>query len=82
MLDIKVLNQEVLKETLEMKDVILAVEKAYILKAQNRTELFPMVFHEFNLGVADMDIKSGHLKDEGIFGLKLVSWFGENKEKN
>ncbi len=82
MLDIKVLNQEVLKETLEMKDVILAVEKAYILKAQNRTELFPMVFHEFNPGVADMDIKSGHLKDESIFGLKLVSWFGENKEKN
>ncbi|MDM8534352.1 ornithine cyclodeaminase family protein [Clostridiaceae bacterium HSG29] len=82
MLDIKILNQEVLKETLEMKEVILAVEKAYTLKAQNRTELFPMVFHEFNPGVADMDIKSGHLKDEGIFGLKLVSWFGENKEKD
>jgi len=82
MLDVKVLNQEVLKETLEMKEVILAVEKAYTLKAQNRTELFPMVFHEFNPGVADMDIKSGHLKDEGIFGLKLVSWFGENKEKD
>jgi ornithine cyclodeaminase/alanine dehydrogenase len=29
-----------------------------------------------------MDIKSGWLKDVDIFGLKLVSWFGENKEKN
>lgn len=29
-----------------------------------------------------MDIKSGHLKGKAnVFGLKLVSWFGDNIEK-
>ncbi len=82
MFKVKVLNQQVLEEVLEMPMVIDAIEQVYTLKAQNQTELFPMVFHEFNPGVADMDIKSGHLKGANIFGLKLVSWFGENKDKN
>ncbi|BEP27992.1 hypothetical protein [Helicovermis profundi] len=82
MFKLKVLNHEVLKEVLEMKMVLKAIENVYVLKAERKTELFPMVFHEFNPGVSDMDIKSGLLKDVDIFGLKLVSWFGENKEKN
>ncbi len=40
-----------------------------------------MIFHEFEEGVADMDIKSGHLMGADIFGLKLVSWYGPNAEK-
>ncbi len=28
-----------------------------------------------------MDIKSGMLNEEDVFGLKLVSWFGENKNQ-
>lgn len=82
MFKVKVLNQAVLEEVLEMETVIEAIEQVYTLKAENKTTLFPMVFHEFNPGVADMDIKSGHLKGADIFGLKLVSWFGENKEKD
>lgn len=82
MFKVKVLNQSVLEEVLEMPMVIEAIEQVYTLKAQDQTSLFPMVFHEFNPGVADMDIKSGHLKGADIFGLKLVSWFGENKDKN
>jgi len=81
MFKVKVLNQEVLEEVLEMEMVIEAIEQVYTLKAENKTALFPMVFHEFNPGVADMDIKSGHLKGADIFGLKLVSWYGENKDK-
>ncbi|MFT5874445.1 MAG: alanine dehydrogenase [Clostridium sp.] len=82
MFKIKVLNQKVLTEVLDMKNVLDVIEEVYVLKSEGKTELFPMVFHEFNPGVADMDIKSGKLKDVDIFGLKLVSWFGENKEKN
>lgn len=81
MFNVKVLNQEVLENVLEMPMVIEAIEKVYTLKAENKTTLFPMVFHEFDPGVADMDIKSGHLKGADIFGLKLVSWYGENKDK-
>lgn len=81
MFKVKVLNQKVLEEILEMNSVIEGVEKVYKLKSENKTELFPMVFHEFEPGVADMDIKSGNMKGIDIFGLKLVSWFGENKKK-
>ena len=82
MFKMKVLNQEVLQEVLDMTTVINSIEQAYVLKAQEQTVLFPMVFHEFNPGVADMDIKSGHLKGVDIYGLKIVSWFGENKTKD
>ncbi|MCT4607488.1 MAG: ornithine cyclodeaminase family protein [Marinisporobacter sp.] len=81
MFKVKVLNQEVIKETLGMKEVIEAVEKVYTLKAEEKADVWPMIFHEFEPGVADMDIKSGYLKDADIYGLKLVSWYGENNKK-
>ncbi len=79
---IKIFNQETIEKVLDMKQVIETVERVYTLKSEGKTELFPMVFHEFERGVADMDIKSGHIKDADIFGLKLVSWYGENPKKN
>jgi len=82
MFKVKVLNHEIIEQILDMKQVIEAIEKVYTLKAEQRAEVFPMVFHEFERGVADMDIKSGHLKDANIFGLKLVSWYGENPKKD
>lgn len=82
MFKIKVLNHEVIEQILDMKQVIEGIEKVYTLKAEDRADVFPMVFHEFERGVADMDIKSGHLKDADIFGLKLVSWYGDNPKNN
>jgi alanine dehydrogenase len=82
MFKVRALNQGVLKEILDMKTVIEKVEEAYLLKEKFQAELFPMIFHEFEPGVADMDIKSGHINGVDIFGLKLVSWFGNNSEKN
>nr|WP_275950913.1 ornithine cyclodeaminase family protein [Cytobacillus citreus] len=76
------MNQEDVKQVLDMKNVISIVEEAYVLKEKKEASLFPMVFHEFERGKADMDIKSGHLTGANIFGLKLVSWFGENPSKN
>ncbi len=82
MFKIKVLNHEVIEEILDMKQVIEGIEKVYKLKAEKRAEVFPMVFHEFERGVADMDIKSGYLKEADIFGLKLVSWYGDNPQND
>lgn len=82
MFKVRVLNQENIKKVLDMGSVIDAVERVYVLKHQKKADVFPMVFHEFERGVADMDIKSGYLKEADIFGLKLVSWFGENGKKN
>ena len=82
MFKVKVLNQKDTEEVLDMKQVIQVVEQVYTLKADGNAALFPMVFHEFERGVADMDIKSGYLKGADIYGLKLVSWFGENSKQN
>jgi len=82
MFKVRVLNHEIIEEILDMKQVVEAIEQVYTLKAESKAEVFPMVFHEFERGVADMDIKSGHLKDADIFGLKLVSWYGENPKQN
>lgn len=81
MLPFRVVDQEHVEQLLDMKHVIQLVERSYTLKEQNEAALFPLVFHEFSPGVADMDIKSGHLTGAGIFGLKLVSWFGGNPAK-
>jgi len=81
MFPFRVLNRETVEEILDMASVIETVEKAYTLKATGEASLFPLVFHEFERGKADMDIKSGHLAGANIFGLKLVSWFGANSEK-
>lgn len=82
MFKMRVINQEICKQILDIKSVIEMVEDVYKFKEEKKAELFPMIFHEFERGVADMDIKSGHLDGANIFGLKLVSFFGENAKKN
>jgi len=79
MFNVRIMNQAVVETVLDMQQVITAVEQVYILKTQGKAATFPLVFHEFESGMADMDIKSGYLDD--IFGLKLVSWFGNNTAK-
>jgi len=82
MFDMIALSHEDTEKILDMETVIEKVEQAYTLKHDKTAALWPMIFHEFEPGVADMDIKSGHLSGAGIFGLKLVSWYGPNAEKN
>ena len=82
MFNVLALSHEDTVKILDMENVIEKVEMAYRLKHEKQALLFPMIFHEFERGVADMDIKSGHLTGAGIFGLKLVSWFDENSKKN
>jgi alanine dehydrogenase len=82
MFDIKILSKADTEKLLKMKDVINVVENVYKSKSEDKTCVFPLIFHEFEPGVADMDIKSGWLKEGNIFGLKLVSWFGENVKKD
>lgn len=81
MFPFRVINQETTEDVLDMASVIEVVEQAYQMKSSQQATLFPLIFHEFVEGRADMDIKSGHLPQADIFGLKLVSWFGDNDKK-
>ncbi len=82
MSQIRVLSEHDISKTLNLNIAIRGVEEAYRQKSSGAGCLFPMIFHEFEPHRADMDIKSGHLPQNGIYGLKLVSWFGANTEKN
>ena len=81
MSEIKILSAEQIESVFTLQDAVEAVEQAYVQKHTGGGQLWPMVFHEFEHGVADLDIKSGNLDAENVFGLKLVSWFGENPGK-
>lgn len=81
MLPFRIVDQAAIEAILEMNTVIEAVEQAYTLKADGQASLFPIVCHEFEPGKADMDMKSGHVTGAHVFGLKIVSWFGDNRAK-
>ena len=78
MFDIRILNQEQIKPIVSVKDAIEAVEQVYCLKAEGKTSIWPLVTYDFEVGVSDMDIKSGYIGGLNIFGMKSVSYFSKN----
>ncbi|MBF4691880.1 ornithine cyclodeaminase family protein [Fusibacter ferrireducens] len=82
MVEIKVLSKEAVSKILKMDQVIHVVESVYKAKSEGLTDVWPTVFYDFETNKADLDIKSGYLKNKQIFGHKTVTWFGANVEKN
>ena len=76
-----VLSAEEVSKVLTIEDAIAAVEEAYRQKATGKGVAWPMVYEQFESGVADMDIRSGELAGSGLFGLKLTAWFSQNPKK-
>lgn len=80
MIPVRILSDNDVKRILDIRSTVACVEKAYILKAAKQARLFPLIAEDLFCGCADMDIKSGMLNGENVFGLKLVTWFGDNKK--
>lgn len=81
MAQMMVLSAEDISKVLTIEDAISAVEEAYRQKATGKGVAWPMVYEQFEPGVADMDIRSGELAGSGLFGLKLTAWFSQNPKK-
>ncbi len=81
MYEIRVLHSEDLIRLLTMKDVIAAVETAYEQYSNKEAGLFPIIAHEFEQGMREMDIKSGFLSKTGLAGLKIVGYVADNPDK-
>lgn len=81
MYKIRVLHSEDLVRILTMKDVIAAVETAYEQYSNKEAGLFPVIAHEFEPGMREMDIKSGYLSGTGIAGLKVIGYVADNPDK-
>ncbi len=78
---IRIIGQEDIKKIFTVTAALRAVESAYAGKSAGTGSVWPMVFHEFDPGHADLDIKSGDLASAGVYGLKVVSWYDSNAEK-
>ena len=78
---IKILNEEDIKKIINLKMVINAVESAYMQKSNNKGNVWPLVFYEYEHNVFDLDIRSGNLNDSNAYGLKLIS-YNENNGNN
>ena len=74
-----VLNYDEVASVITPSLAVKAVEKAYVQSEDGSGSNWPMVFHDFETGKADLDIKSGDLAD--TYGLKVVSWMAANSEK-
>ena len=72
----RVLNRNDIMQVIEMAPTIQAVEGVYTMKSQGEAVAWPTVFHVFEEGERDMDIRSGYLPGEHIFGHKTIGFFG------
>ncbi len=74
----RILNAAQVASLVSMKEAIGCVERAYRLYSGGEAGLWPTIYHDFEPGKRDMDIKSGHLTGAGLFGLKAVAWVADN----
>lgn len=79
---IRIIGREDIKKVFTVTAALRAVESAYAGKSGGTGSVWPMVFHEFDPGHADLDIKSGDLASAGVYGMKVVSWYDSNAEKS
>ncbi len=80
MTSILVLNRNEIDSLLTLPEAIESVESAYIAKQNKTGTLFPFISHEFPSGLGEVDIKSGHLRINRVYGLKLISRFPANRD--
>lgn len=79
--DFRILSKSDVMSLLDMPSVIESNKEVYRQRARNQTSTWPTVFNVFEDNAADLDIKSGWLKESHVFGHKTVSWYKNNPAK-
>ena len=78
---IRILNADEVRGLVTVPMAIEAVEAAYSQKHAGTGSVWPLLYHDFREGVRDMDLKSGNLDGDGIWGLKAISCYYDNPEQ-
>ena len=71
---LRIMSRNDIKRAVNMDAMMKTVESVYRYKAEGKTIVWPTVFHDFETGRQDMDIKSGYIMGEEIHGLKVINW--------
>lgn len=82
MTKIRVLSEKDINKLINMDIAIKAVENAYCQKNSTNSNVWPLVFYEYEHNVFDLDIRSGNLEDYNSYGLKVISYNENNVSKN
>lgn len=80
-MQMRILSRADMEQVLTLSSVMDTVEQVYRLKAENKTVVWPTVFHDFKTGEQDMDIKSGYLRGMETHGLKVINWTAANEAR-
>ena len=78
MSSIKVLSEKDIKKIINLRMAVEADEAAYKQKSNNKGNVWPLVFYEYEHNVFDLDIRSGNLIDSNAYGLKMISYNANN----
>lgn len=78
---IRILNADEVAHLVSVPMALEAVEAAYLQKHAGTGSVWPLLYHDFREGVRDMDLKSGNLDGDGIWGLKAISCYYDNPEQ-
>ena len=78
---ILILNEDDIKKVINLKLAIESDESAYVQKSHGKGKVWPLVFYEYQHNIFDLDIRSGNLDETGAYGLKLISYNENNKDK-
>lgn len=75
---ILLLSRKDIESVLDMQSTIEGVREVYRLKSLGKTEVWPLISHDFEDPRGVMDIKSGSVSGENIHGLKMLNSFPGN----
>lgn len=78
---IRILNADEVAGLVTIPMALEAVESAYAQKHAGAGSVWPLLYHDFREGVRDMDLKSGNLDGDGIWGLKAISCYYDNPQQ-
>lgn len=78
MTKIKVLSEKDINKVINMELAVKACENAYSQKNSTNSNVWPLVFYEYEHNVFDLDIRSGNLEGYNSYGLKVISYNENN----
>ena len=82
MYPLRLLDRSQFEALVGMAEAIEGVDRAYRLFSRGEAGVFPVIVHQFEPGIREMDLKAGHLSGAGVFGMKMLGWCAENPARD
>jgi ornithine cyclodeaminase/alanine dehydrogenase-like protein (mu-crystallin family) len=75
-----ILNLDQLKELIDIEQLIIDLEKGYMLYSEGQVEVPPVGFLNFQDPPGDVHIKYGYIREDSVYVVKIASGFYNNPQ--